>query len=408
MTRTTHDSPTSGVTHRSRDGLIIIVLATLTAVAPLATDMYVPGLPDLSRSLGASVSSAQLSLTMFLIGVVAGQLLLGPLSDAVGRRGVLLWGSTAFAVCSALCAVSPTIEVLNAARLCQGIAGAAGIVVARAVITDLFQGDTAAKRFSALAAIGSAAPILAPMLGGAILSVSSWRAVFGVLAAVGLLLVGGVLLWVPESLPRSRRSKGGPVATVRMVGVLLRRRRLMGQVFSLCFGCAGVFTYLAGSSFVFHEVHGASTGLTSLIYGVNAVGSMAGSFLFGRLVRRFTVEILLLTGISGGLVAILFLVGASLLGVNSLALTWSCLFAFIMAFGLYFPAVMTSAQELGRDAPGATSALLGGGQFLLGGITSPLVGAFGTGSALPMAVIIAICLAFGTVAAVFARAPKRV
>ncbi|MFI9457078.1 multidrug effflux MFS transporter [Amycolatopsis sp. NPDC052450] len=386
--------------------MIIIVLATLTAVAPLATDMYVPGLPDLGRSLGARMSSAQLSLTTFLIGVVAGQLLLGPLSDAVGRRGVLVWGSAAFTICSAVCALSPTIEILNAARLCQGIAGAAGIVVARAVITDLFQGDTAAKKFSTLAAIGSAAPILAPMLGGVVLSISSWRAVFGVLAAVGLMLVGGVLLWVPESLPRSRRNKGGPVATVKVIGVLLRRRRLMGQVLSLCFGCAGVFTYLAGSSFVFQEVYGASTGLTSLIYGVNAVGSMAGSFLFGRLVRRFAVEILLLAGITSGLVAICALATSLIFSAGSLALTWSCLFIFIFAFGLYFPAVMTSAQELGRDAPGATSALLGGGQFLLGGVTSPLVGAFGTESALPMAAIIATCLGLGSLAAASARMPS--
>jgi len=379
---------------------LILVLATLTGIAPLATDMYVPGLPDLARSLGTQPSSAELSLTTFLVGVVAGQLVLGPVSDAAGRRPVLLAGTSLFAVSSLVCALAPSIVLLDVARLCQGFTGAAGIVVARAVITDLFRDTDAARKFSTLAAITSAAPILAPTLGGAILSVTSWRIVFAALAVLGLAQVAGVLAWVPESLPREDRGSARPLAGLAR---LVRRPAVAGYVVSLCFGGAAVFAYIAGSTFVFSDVHGATPGLVSVIYGVNALGSMAGSVVCGRLVARAGTERLLLAGIASALLAAAVLAAALLTTGGSLVLTWACLFAVITAFGVFFPAVTAAAQEAGRDAPGATSALLGGGQFLLGGAVSPLVGVFGTSSALPLALIVTGCLAVATAAALIMR-----
>nr|CEL17347.1 Multidrug resistance transporter, Bcr/CflA family [Kibdelosporangium sp. MJ126-NF4] len=370
-----------------------MVLATLTGLAPLATDMYVPGLPELTRSLDTRPSAAQLTMTAFLIGVVVGQLVLGPVSDAVGRRPVLLAGTALFTAFSVVCAAAPTIEVLNAARLCQGIAGAAGIVVARAVITDVADGVAAARKFATLGAISAAAPILAPMLGGVVLNLATWRAVFVVLAAIGALQILAVLVWVPESLPPSRRAPAKPAATLTAMTTLIRRRELLAHVLSLCFGGAAVFVYIAGSTFVFQEIHGASTTLTSVIYGVNALGTMTGSVLFGRLVDRFGVTRLLITGLTTALAASAVLAALLTFTAGTLIVTWACLFTMITAFGMFFPAVTTAAQSTGRDAPGATSALLGAGQFLLGGVISPLVGVFGTSSALPMALLTTACLA---------------
>jgi DHA1 family bicyclomycin/chloramphenicol resistance-like MFS transporter len=388
----------------SRPGTALIgVLAMLTGVSPLATDMYVPGLPELTQSLVTQPSTVQLSLTAFLVGVVVGQLVLGPVSDGVGRRRVLLAGAALFSVCSLACALAPTIEVLNAARLCQGMAGAAGMVVSRAVITDLFHGVAAARKFSTLSAITSAAPILAPVLGGAVLAVASWRAVFGALAVLGLIQVAGVLAWVPESLPPSRRTSARPSATLRAMGHLIRRRVLTAQVLSLCFGGAAVFTYITGSTFVFQDLYGASAAETSVIYGVNALGSMAGSVLFGRFVGRIAVGRLLLTGIAISLIAATALVILLATTGGSSGIVWACLFVVITAFGLFYPAVTAIAQESGRDAPGATSALLGGGQFLLGGAVSPLVGVIGTTSALPMASLITACLSLATLTALYGR-----
>ncbi|RDI50108.1 multidrug effflux MFS transporter [Nocardia mexicana] len=382
---------------------LILTLAALTGVAPMATDMYVPGLPELTRSLHASPTAVQLSMTGFLVGVVAGQLVLGPISDAVGRRRVLLAGAAAFAICSAACASAPTAELLNAARVGQGIAGAAGLVVSRAVITDLFGAVAAARKFSALAAITSAAPILAPMIGGAVLSVASWRMVFAVLTVLGLAQVAAVAVWVPESLAPSQRAASRPLAILRSMRQLLRRRALVCYAISLCFGGAAVYVYVAGSSFVFEGAYGFSSSSTSIVYGVNALGTMAGSALAGWLVTRIGTARLLVTGIGASLAAACSLVVLTVATGGSSVVTWACLFAMITAFGLYFPAVTAAAQELGRDAPGATSALLGGGQFLLGGAAAPLVGLFGTGGVLPMAVLTALCLTAATLSALAGR-----
>lgn len=187
-------------------------------------------------------------------------------------------------------------------------------------------------------------------------------------------------------------------AALTAMARLAGRRTLLRYVLSLCFGAA-VFAYIAGSTFVFQEVYGASATLTSVIYGVNALGTMAGSVLFGRVVDRFGVARLLVAGIAVALGAAVVLAASLVTTSGSLAVVWICLFTMITAFGVFFPAVTTAAQGSGRDAPGATSALLGGGQFLLGGAISPLVGVFGTTSALPMALVIVGCLGAATLTA---------
>ncbi|MEV7009837.1 multidrug effflux MFS transporter [Streptosporangium sp. NPDC051022] len=387
-------------------GRLLIVLAALSAVAPLATDMYVPGFPGLAQSLETTGSSVQLSMTAFLVGLAAGQLLLGPVSDAMGRRRVLLVGAAMFTVFSLVCAAAPDINVLNVARLLEGIAGAAGMVVARAVLTDRFHGTPEAPRhFATLSAIVSVAPVAAPVIGGAILGVASWRVVFAVLAGFGVLLFAGVLAWVPETLPVSRRHSGGVGTTLRAVAGLLGRRALVGYVLTSALSGAGLFTYIAGSTFVFQDVYGLSPTQYSLVFAVNSLGMLIGSAIFGRLAARVRITTLFAAGLCVALGATAVLVVLLAVTGGGLAVTWACLFLTVNGLGLALPAGMTVVQSLGHDAPGATSGLLGGSQFVLGAAASPLAGLFGTGSAMPTAAVMLVAFTLSVLTLVLLARP---
>ncbi|WP_280272968.1 multidrug effflux MFS transporter [Nocardia wallacei] len=379
---------------------LLLVLAGLSGAAPLATDMYVPGLPDLAASLDTDASGAQLSLTGFLAGIIVGQLVLGPLSDGIGRRPVLLTGTAGFAALSALCASAPTIAILDLARFGQGVSGAAGIVVARAVVADLFDDHDIAAMYSRLGAITAAAPVLAPMAGGALLLLLPWRGIFAILAAFGVLLTAGVWRWIPESHPPHARTSGGITGGLRAITALATRRAVLAPVLALSFGGAAVFAYIAGTTFVFQDTYNLTPAAASLVYGGNAAGNMLGSLAYGRLVKHRAPETLLVAsaGVAATGAALLLLV--SLTTGSPMTVTWGCLLVSLTAFGVFFPAVVTIAQQRGRTAPGATSALLGGGQFLLGAATSPIVGLFDTHGPAPMAAVMTIVLTLATLTAV--------
>ncbi|MGW1225298.1 multidrug effflux MFS transporter [Streptomyces sp. NPDC002530] len=396
----TPDTPAPTPAAPARAAALIAVLGALTAVAPLATDMYVPGLPSMSAALHASGSAVQLTLTAFLVGMVVGQLLIGPVSDGRGRRGLLIAGTAGFVLFSLLCAAAPTVELLTAARFLQGFAGAAGMVLARAVITDRFHGADVPRYFALLSQILGIAPIVAPVIGGAVLSLSTWRAVFGVLAVLGAALLFAVVRTVPETLPPERRHAGGLSGTFRTMGTLLGHRAFMGYVLVLGFTSAALFAYISGSSFVFQNVHGVSATGYSLIFASNAVGMLIAGFAFARLSARVRLNTLLIAGLAlSGAGAVALLVLSALTGTH-LAVTWICLFVTVSGVALIFPATMSIGQNLGRSAPGAASALIGGLQFLFGAVASPLVGLFGEDTATPMAVVVlaslgaaALCLA---------------
>ncbi|MFD8816914.1 multidrug effflux MFS transporter [Streptomyces sp. NPDC059627] len=367
---------------------LIAVLGALTAVAPLATDMYVPGFPALGEALGASTSAVQLTMTAFLAGLVVGQLVIGPLSDGLGRRRLLMAGTAGFVLCSVACAVAPDIAALTGARFLQGVAGAAGMVLARAVLTDRFHGPELPRYFAVLSQVIGVAPVAAPVLGGAVLAVSTWRTVFAVLAVLGVLLLLAVVRAVPESLPPERRHGGGLTGTFRAMGRLLAGRTFMGYVLVVALVSAAMFAYISGSSFVFENLHGVSSTTYSLIFAGNAVAMLAAGASFARLAGRGTrLNTLLAAGVGiallGALAQVLLVetVGETLAG------TWSTLFVTAGGIGLVFPSAMSIGQTVGRAAPGAASALLGGFQFLFGALAAPLVGVFGEGSSRPMALI---------------------
>src|SRR3954462_9300680 len=251
------DTPTAGATRAYRGRAPVTAALVLgTSIRPWAVDTYVAALPQLQSSLHTSAAVAQLTLTAFIIGVAVGQLVLGPLSDGRGRRSLLYGGTAAFTLMSLCCALAPTGPLLVAARLGQGVAAGCGVAVGRAVVGDVYRGAEAAKRFGTMSAIIFLGPVIAPALGGVILTVGSWRTIFGVLVAVGLVMVLAVRLGIPETLPRAdRHGQGVRQTTARMLD-LLGDWNFMRHVAIQCLTTAGFFTYIGGSSFVLETVYG--------------------------------------------------------------------------------------------------------------------------------------------------------
>ena len=265
---------------------LVLLLGALSAFGPISMDTYLPGLPQLSADIGASAAATQLTLTTCLIGLALGQVIAGPLSDAFGRRRPLLAGLALFALASLLCAVAPDVWTLAAARLVQGAAGAAGIVIGRAVVRDLHEGAAMARFLALVLVVNGVAPIVAPIAGAALLHVTDWRGIFGVLAGIGAALLLWTAAMLRETLPLALRHRGGLAATLRVFARLLSDRRFLGYVLSCGFVFAAMFAYIAGSPFVLQDIYGVSQEGFGLAFGVNAAGIMVASWLGGRIVER--------------------------------------------------------------------------------------------------------------------------
>jgi DHA1 family bicyclomycin/chloramphenicol resistance-like MFS transporter len=368
----------------------VLLLGVLSAFGPISLDTYLPGLPALSADLGASASATQLTLTTCLIGLALGQIVAGPLSDAFGRRRPLLAGLATFALASLLCALAPDVWTLAAARLVQGAAGAAGIVIGRAVVRDLHEGAAMARFLALVLVVNGVAPIVAPIAGAALLGVTDWRGVFLVLAGIGLVLLAWTATALRETLPSPLRHGGGLATTLRVFARLLSDRRFLGYVLSCGFAFAAMFAYIAGSPFVLQDVYGVSQQGFSLAFGANAAGIVAASWLGGRVVARVGPAAVLVGGLA--------LQGAGALGLVAvvaadapLAAVLVCLFCVVASIGLVFPSATTLALAGHPSSAGSASGLLGVCQYLFGAVAAPLVGLGGEDTALPMAIVIATC-----------------
>ncbi|MEZ7238210.1 multidrug effflux MFS transporter [Rhodococcus sp. GXMU-t2271] len=373
-------------------------LALLSATAPLATDMYLPGLPIMSESLGTSTVGIQLTLTTFMAGLGVGQLVVGPLSDGWGRRRLLLAGTVVLALSSALCATAPTVEVLIAARLIQGFSGGTGIVLARAVIADRSRGNEAARLFSIMMIIGGVAPIVAPLLGGVLLGPIGWRGIFWVLAGLAVVMVVAVLTVVPETLPPERRHSGGLATLARNFGTVIGNRRFVGYAATFALGFGAMFSYISASPFVVQEVLGMTPGQFSLVFAVNSVGLVAGNIVNTRLIGRFEVRNLLRYGVAQMLTAGILLVLAVLVADTARRLVLPLLFLVVSSLGFVMGNATALAQGQVPKTAGTGSAVMGASQFGLAALVSPLVGLGGENTALPMALAIAISAALSMTA----------
>ncbi|WP_210586843.1 multidrug effflux MFS transporter [Streptomyces sp. GESEQ-35] len=374
-----------------RTGLLVtLILGGLTAVPPLSMDMYLPALPEVTGSLHASAATVQLTLTACLAGMAFGQLVVGPMSDKWGRRRPLLIGLAVYIVATALCAVAPTVELLVACRLAQGLAGAAGIVIARAVARDLYDGMAMARFFSTLMLISGVAPIVAPLIGGQILQVTDWRGVFVVLVVVGVALTAVVWVKLPETLPPAERHSGGTGEALHAMRRLLADRTFSGYMIAGGFAFASLFAYISASPFVIQEIYGASPQTFSLLFGLNSVGLIAVGQLNGKvLVGRVNLDKVLGTGLVIVIAAAtaLLLMSLDVFGEVGLVPVAAALFVLMSAMGITLPNTQALALMRTRHAAGSASALLGTSSFLIGAIASPLVGVAGEDTALPMAVV---------------------
>ncbi|MFD5128366.1 multidrug effflux MFS transporter [Streptomyces olindensis] len=376
--------------HRRTGLLVTFLLGSLTAVPPLAMDMYLPSLPEVTRALHAPAATVQLTLTACLAGMALGQLVVGPMSDRWGRRRPLLAGLAVFVVATVLCALAPTVELLVAFRLAQGLAGAAAIVIARAVVRDLYDGMAMARFFSTLMLISGVAPIVAPLIGGQVLRVTDWRGVFAVLTVIGVLI--GVLVWtkLPETLPPAERHSGGVGEALRAMRTLLADRSFTGYMLTGGFAFAALFAYISASPFVIQEIYGASPQTFSLLFGVNSVGLVVVGQINGKiLVGRVSLDRVLGIGLAIVITAAtaLLLMSLGVFGEVGLAPVAVALFVLMSAMGITLPNTQALALMRTKHAAGSASALLGTSSFLIGAIASPLVGVAGEDTAVPMAVV---------------------
>ncbi len=363
----------------------IVVLGLLSTFGPLSLDLYLPALPELADDLASTPSAAQLTITACLIGLAVGQLVAGPLSDRFGRRRPLLMGLVAYLLASLACAFAPSVAALVALRLVQGLAGAAGLVIARAVARDLYEGRRLVLFFTRLTLISGLAPVIAPVLGGQLSRVMSWRGIFVVLAGFGaLLLVAGLLQ--RETLPPERRSTGGLTTTVQGFRVLLRDRFFVGAALSAGLAGASMFAYISGATFVLQRLYGLSAQSFSLAFGLNSVGIMAMSQVGARLSRRWPPARVLGLGLALNLVGAASLATTVLLGLG-LGFLIPSLFVMVSALGLVFPTATALAMSDYPRQAGTASSLLGLGQFVFGALVAPLVGIAGEETAVPLGVV---------------------
>lgn len=385
--------------------LLPTLLLLLTVFGPISMDLYLPALPALTADLGAATSVAQLTVTACLAGLALGQLIAGPLSDRYGRRGILLIGIAAYVVTSALCAISPTIELLIVTRLVQGIAGGVGIVIAQAAGRDVYVGGELLRFYGRLTVIGGLAAIVGPVLGGVLTAVTDWRGLFVLLAAIGVAILAVTLVVFGETLPVGLRNRGGLTEAMRSYRTLFSDRVFLGAILNQGFLYAALFAYLSGATFVLQDIYGLSPQGYAVAFGLNSAGFMTFGFLAARASERWSVRGTLAAGI---LVAGLGALGLLASSIVATPLWVVIVSLFALAAGVAIsspPATALALAEYPRMA-GTASSLLGAVRFGFGGISAPLVGVAGSLSILPLGIVMVVAVALSGVAFVaLARVP---
>ena len=341
----------------------------LTAFGPFVTDMYLPALPSMTTYFDTSVSMVQLGLTFSMIGLAVGQLLIGPISDKIGRSRPLIASMVLFIISTVACIFSPNVVFFTAMRLLQGIAGAGGIVISRSVATDEFSGQELLKMLAVIGAINGIAPIVAPLVGGLLFSAIDCRGIFLVLLVLGVVLLVGSIMF-RESLPAERRSRGSVIGTFASFGVVARNRRFISYVLQQGFAQFILFANIASSPFIIQQHYGYSPLVFSICFGVNAIAIGVASALSVKFRRP---EDAVAASCAGMLVMSVVIAAVLMLGGPFWAYEAS-LFLLMFTMGLTFTASTTLALNSERERAGAASAMLGAICFLAGGIVSPLVG----------------------------------
>ncbi|TDW69360.1 multidrug effflux MFS transporter [Kribbella pratensis] len=367
---------------------VVATVVFITAIAPLATDMYVSAFPQVAHDLSTGATQVQLTLTTFFAGMGLGQLIGGPISDQRGRRRLLLLSLVVMTAASVACAVAPSIAVMTIARLLQGFGGGWAMVIGRAIIVDLATGARLVRVLNAIAAVGGIAPIVGPLLGAVILQLSHWRVSFWTVAVLGTAMMVAVLLAVPESLPPDRRHSGGLHALAVAARQVLGQRRYVGYLVVTGSAMGALFAYVAASAFVLQSMNGMTPVAYSIDFAANAAGMTLAALVAARLAGRVSTRKVILAGqVAAFAAGIAMLVGAVAFGTTRL-LAISSFFVLMTAQGLIIPNAGALASAEVPDHPGTGSALLGCVQWIAAGVIPPIAGLGGATTAVPMAVIL--------------------
>ncbi|HLH87405.1 MAG TPA: multidrug effflux MFS transporter [Xanthobacteraceae bacterium] len=369
------------------------LLALLTAVGPLSIDLYLPSLPSIGAALGASPSAVGLTISLYLIGFAVGQMVYGPLSDRYGRRPVLLTALAIFCLASLSCAASPSIAALIGARALQATGSAGTIVLARAVVRDLYEGPRAGRELSLMAAIMGLAPIVAPLIGGVLQTAFGWRACFVFIAAAGLVALASAYWLLPETLrPRAHQSAG----LVASLTVVARHRVALTFIGVITASYAGLFAYISGAPFVLQDLLGLSPVGFGVSFALASIGYISGTSLAARIVTRVGLERTITWGVvalAGGGVG---MVGATALAPGAVAGIVVPMTVYLLGLGLAMPQALAGALQPFPERAGAASSLIGCLQQAVAASTGALVAHAIGASAWPLTIAIALggCLSF--------------
>lgn len=364
-------------------GTFILLLGALTAVGPFTIDMYLAAFPQITSDLHTRPAAVQLTITATLIGLALGQLLLGSISDAIGRRKPMLTGLALYVAASVGIVFVNSVELLTALRFLQGLGAAAGMVLSMAIVRDRFEGIGVGKAIARLMLVVGVSPCVAPLVGAQFLRLGSWRDMFIALAAIAAVLLVAAYFLLQESLPVELRRAGGVGAAARSYLMLLRNPLFLGLALLGGFTMAALFTYISSASFVFQNGFGLSATQFAIIFAAGGVTFTIGTQLNGFLLGRVAPEQILRAAVLGALVIVGSLVVTSIIGLG----VWPVIILLVvnmLAIGMLLPAISSIALEQNPHRAGSAAALIGATQFAIGAATAPITGLFPEGSAVAM------------------------
>lgn len=370
---------------------LVFILGTISATGPLSIDLYLPALPEITRDLQTHASLIQLSLSACLLGLAIGQLISGPLSDKYGRKGPLIVGFLSFGMVSFLIASSHSVYLLIGLRFIQGLAGASGQVLSRAIASDLFSGPLLTKFYSMLSAVNGIFPVISPIIGGYIIKYVEWQGVFILLALIGFIVSIAIWMGIKETLPFASRISGSPINSIIEMFSLLKNTKFVKLVIASGLVYGGLFSYISASSFVFQNYFHMNVANFGFLYAMNGIGIAIGSAIPGLLATRISESQQIRFVLGSTFMTALALISSWFLLNNLLTVTILVLLM-VFQFGMLFTLTTSVIMNLSLKNSGGISALLGLSQNAIGGIMSPIVGVMGSQTYLPMAISIAGCI----------------
>lgn len=369
--------------------ILVVFLGMLTAITPLATDLYLPALPIMPGELNTTASNIQMTIGIMTFGVALGQLFGGSISDTMGRKLPLIIGNLLCVISGIICAYAPSIEILLLGRFLQGLTGSVGVVISKAIARDFASGQELTKLFALLMMVNGLAPVLAPLVGGQLLLFTTWRVIFVILAVFSTILLVGSLLF-RESLPKEKRVTGGVNVAVKNYITLIKDKRFLGQTLIQLFAFGGFFAYISGSSFVYQNIFNLSAQEFSYFFGINSCGIILASAISGRVSNIITSKQLLTFSLWQLTISSLLFLIAMVSGWPLIPVTTILFFA-VCTVSLFGSASFSMAMTNYGKMAGSASAILGFASMFSAGIVSPLVGIGGDHTGIPMGIIMLVC-----------------